>query len=95
MLYQRDEQATPPELSQVQLPDDCLCVYSVEDCIKATFTSDAIVCPKCGPLDLQFLAPDLVSLQRTYYSVGPHKSKLEPAPRLLNAFGMGRYVIPI
>jgi hypothetical protein len=44
----------------VELPDECLCVFSVEACIKATFTADALLCPKCGPLDIKFLAPDLV-----------------------------------
>lgn len=62
VLYQRSysEQDTPPELAQVQLPHECLCVFNVADCIEATFTSDVIVCPKCGPLDLEFIAPDLV-----------------------------------
>lgn len=62
VLFHRSyrEEAPPPGPSQVQLPHECLCVFPVEACVKATFTSDAIVCPKCGPLDLEFLAPDLV-----------------------------------
>lgn len=50
----------PPPQAGVSLPHDCLCVFSVDACIKETFTSDSIVCPKCGPLTLEFLAPDLV-----------------------------------
>ena len=43
-----------------QLPHDCTCVFSVDALIKASLTSDVVVCPKCGPLELEFLAPDLV-----------------------------------
>lgn len=62
------EQAPPPEPGHLQLPHECLCVFNVEACIKATFTSDAIICPKCGPLNLEFLAPDLVCA-RSFWSL--------------------------
>ena len=46
---------------QVQFPQDCICVFTIDNCIRKTFTYDVIVCPKCGPLEIEFLAPDLVS----------------------------------
>ena len=64
VLFQSDTYPPPPPPARarggVSLPDDCLCVFSVDACIKETFTSDSILCPKCGPLPLEFLAPDLV-----------------------------------
>ncbi len=48
------------EVEQVRLPEECICVFTIENCIRHTFTSDEIVCPKCGPLELEYLAPDLV-----------------------------------
>lgn len=56
-----EEVRDPPPSTQPKLPHDCICVFTVDALIKATFTSDVIVCPKCGPLDLEFLTPDLVS----------------------------------
>lgn len=55
---EEDEEKRSP--SPVQLPDDCICVFTIDACIQSTLTSDMIRCPKCGPLDLQSLAPDLV-----------------------------------
>lgn len=48
------------EPASVRLPDECICVFTINACIQNTLVSDAIICPKCGPLDLQSLAPDLV-----------------------------------
>ena len=50
----------PPAPKPVNLPHECICVFPVETCIRETFKSDVIVCPKCGPLELEHLAPDLV-----------------------------------
>ena len=44
------------------LKGDAIHVFTVDMCIKQTFTADFILCPKHGPLEIQYLAPDLVSL---------------------------------
>lgn len=60
-VSQSYEELAPPPFQHVELPRDCICVFPVDACIKATFNSDEIVCPKCGSLELKYLAPDLVS----------------------------------
>lgn len=48
--------------STCDLPDGSIWVFTVESCIEQTFSSDLIKCPKHGPLEIECLAPDLVSL---------------------------------
>ena len=43
------------------LRDDAIHVFTVDMCIKQTFTADYVLCPKHGPMEIQYLAPDLVS----------------------------------
>ena len=45
-----------------RLPYECICVFTIKTCIQRSLGSEAITCPKCGPLDLQSLAPDLLSM---------------------------------
>lgn len=44
------------------LKGDAIHVFTVDMCIKQTFTADFVLCPKHGPLEIQYLAPDLVSV---------------------------------
>lgn len=41
-------------------------VFTVDMCIKQTFTADYVLCPKHGPMGIQYLAPDLVSTCTVY-----------------------------
>ena len=50
-----------PQKKDVALPKDCICVFTIDACIRQTFKSSVIECPRCGPLGLEYLAPDLVS----------------------------------
>ena len=43
------------------LKGDAIHVFTVDMCIKQTFTADFVLCPRHGPLEIQYLAPDLVS----------------------------------
>ena len=47
------------------LKEDAIHVFTVDACIKETFTADFVLCPKHGPLDIQYLAPDLVSTDKS------------------------------
>ena len=62
-----DDACAPPTSSR--LLEDSLCVFTIDTCIESTLVSDVIVCPKCGPLELQALAPDLVRLT-TIHPIG-------------------------
>lgn len=44
------------------LKGDAIHVFTVDMCIKQTFTADFVLCPKHGPLEIQYLAPDLVKM---------------------------------
>jgi hypothetical protein len=59
---ERDRSHPPIESSVTDsLKDDAIHVFTVDMCIKQTFTADFVLCPKHGPMEIQYLAPDLVS----------------------------------
>ena len=46
--------------TRCSLPDGSIWVFTAESCIEQTFSSDVVLCPKHGPLEIECLAPDLV-----------------------------------
>lgn len=59
-LAQSMRSSETSEQASEQQHDSCY-VFTVDECIKQTFTSDYIQCPKHGNLEFQHLLPDLVS----------------------------------
>ena len=52
--------ALPGSNETDSLKGDAIHVFTVDMCIKQTFTADFVLCPKHGPLEIQYLTPDLV-----------------------------------
>ena len=48
------------------LRGDAIHVFTVDVCIKQTFTADYVLCPKHGAMEIQYLAPDLVSVHLNF-----------------------------
>ena len=58
----------PPPTDARKSPElNSIYVFTVDECIMKTFTSDNIECPEHGKLGFQHLAPDLVSHNTLYF----------------------------
>lgn len=55
-----DSFAGAPTEPDSMFPDKAIFVFTIHSCITKTFSSDVITCPTHGPLEIEFLAPDLV-----------------------------------
>ena len=56
-----------PQAINTRLGKDVIIVFSIDQCIRSSMTSNYIQCPKCKDIALEFLVPDIVSSMTSCY----------------------------